>query len=119
MLPDRLVDMKLLPSPGRALVTSSKLEKPGSEPGPKAERMIWRCTSRNSSEMRVRVRDQSSMPARSRDLTSIEDGPCKVVAGSEINPHRGTPELRSVARSGAAIRIVAWPGTPTCSPIDG
>ena len=65
-----LTDMKVLPSPARALVTIRRLEKPGSAPGPNAERNIWRWTSLNSSETRVRVRDQSTMPTRSNEAAS-------------------------------------------------
>src|ERR1700712_409373 len=96
--------MKLLPSPGRALVTSSKLEKPGSAPGPKAVRRIWRCTRRNSSEIRVRVRDQSTMPARSRDTASTDAGPnSKEAAGSaeRSSTRAGVPGVgRDVAPEG-------------------
>src|ERR1700676_4870492 len=76
MLPARLTEVKLLPSPGRALVTINRLENPGSAPGPKAARRICRCTRRNSSEMRLRVRDQSTMPPRSSATASIVGGPC-------------------------------------------
>ena len=76
MLPARLTAVKLLPSPGRALVTISKLVKPGSAlGGAKALRRICRCTRRNSSETRLRVRDQSTMPARSSATASIAPGP--------------------------------------------
>ncbi len=68
--------------------------------------MICRCTSRNSSEMRVRVRDQSTIPARSRDVMSIDNGHCKAAAGS-------------MARSGTPGRIAAWPGSSACCPVAG
>src|SRR5689334_20692637 len=105
MLPERLVAMKLLPSPGRAEVTSSRLEKPGSAPGPKAERRICRCTSRNSSEIRVRVRDQSTMPARSSATASMAGRACGGIAGQaawpEVSPGRRVrPGIEGDARLG-------------------
>src|SRR6201999_581912 len=114
MLPDRLVDMKLLPSPGRALVTSSRLENPGSAPGPKPERRIWRCTSRNSSEMRVRVRDQSTMPARSSETASIETGPCNAPAAGSAAARVGKPEAPKPVR--VALFGNAGPGMLAADP---
>ena len=103
--------MKLLPSPGRALVTSSRLEKPGSAPGPKAERMIWRCTRRNSSEIRVRVRDQSTMPARSKDTASIDAGPCRS-NGSAARVGGTVCQVAPVSRAGG-VAAEARPPHPT------
>ena len=112
--------MKLLPSPGRALVTSNKFEKPGSALGPKAERMICRCTSRNSSEMRVRIQSQSIRPARSRETASMEDGPRNGPAEAGIGPSKGVSDadvMVTAARSCSAVEFAEPPSVRACSTI--
>ena len=66
MLPARFSAVKLLPSPGRALVTISTLRAPWTSVASCNDRRMRPITMRYSSEMRVRVVRATTIPARSK-----------------------------------------------------
>src|SRR6266567_3543824 len=88
MLPARFTDVKLLPSPGRALVTSKRLENPGSAPGPNAARTIvvpaaarGPATARQSAARRPAKRWQAVVPT----LTARGRAPGRAPPGSWLS----------------------------------